>query len=579
MAIAVHLPPAGTRQPPLCFYRTALRNLMADASDRAFVVADPEVSQSDELFAALQLEVGRRSFVNRTDEATIMTATRAIGSSRLHLPIRRDLPLRPHSKPLLYSIAWIWCPPWQDNDHGASAHCGTLHGDERALARTEVHARFRPDAHVSRLAHNASAAGRGGCSDAQLQVRSTHAPVWQSLPTSDEFLVSSVANVRGSWERVHSCLAFDGVAGEKMPVVLLAQAHPESGELLWPLPLPAVRTEYNGKWAAPIQELGLGESSRNHLNASTSGRVLPKRDQCDVHPNRSLFVMEMTMGNLFHALHHAVPSAEHFATLPNRTIDVVPVYLFYYPGNVAADAGFQLSLYALGAAASGSSDGVNDAQQLAGEAAARIKQGRCHCYRSIHGGHGTSLSPFERIAINERRFASIANRVATAIGVPPPTPATPSPSRGARMLFIERSGKSRIITNAAVMRAAVLSDSTLATRVSFVSFDGMRVIDQLRLVMTSSALASVHGQALTWCAFLSGRHRACLEIIGAWPNFARTDYRRWSAWGSARYFRLVQNNSACEDSVHCDFRSAGNVTADTAQIVGILHTMANHLDQ
>ena len=251
MAIAVHMPPAGTRlQPPLCFYRTALRNLRADVSDRAFVVADPEVDEGDELMSAFQLEVGHRSFVNRTDAAAIRTATRAVGPSRLHLPARRDLL---HSKPLLYSIAWIWCPPWHDD--GASTHCGALHSNDAALAKTEVHVRFRPGAHVS---HNASAAGRGGCSNSQLQVRSTHAPEWQSLPTSDEFLVSSVANVRGSWERAHGCLAFDGVPGEKMPVVLLMQAHPESGELLWPLPLPAVRTEYNGKWAAPIQELGLG---------------------------------------------------------------------------------------------------------------------------------------------------------------------------------------------------------------------------------------------------------------------------------------------------------------------------------
>ena len=568
--------------PPLCFIQMALRNLRGgvvrggsrSSEGGAFAVTN----RQDPFIAALKGE-DFMVIMNRTDDPAASRLANLITSYQE--VVQRDsgdLRNSQRAHHSMYRLAWIWCGAANDLSN-SNTSCGTRHPQLR-LAHTEVYLRFRSGTHSSCDAND--------CCDTRMNIRTTHAPAWQPLPTGTAINTAPVP-IFGAWSRHHSCLAFEGSK------LMLIQTHPVSGDFLWPLPLPKVRTEYDGKWWYPRHELGLdgpdefGPWGTRPWHASTKhnpsvwgvsrgqngsgvdahmSHNLPRKADCTDHKNRTLLVPIMSMYNLNHVTLHAVPTLEHFASLLSESVDILPHYLVYGPKNVTEDHGFHLVLFALGLA-KGYIPG--DVLRVASKAESLMGHGRCHCFRSIHGGHGESMSVF-RVNAREsvRRFSAFTRSFAASIGVPMPTPGTKS----LPMLFVERVHYSRMIENAFELQAAVRTTDSLRKLVTFVSFDDSPLAEQARIVMQSGALAGVHGQALNWCGFLTGPRRACLEVIGKrWP-FQRNEYRLVSSWGGARYFQLAQNSSSGD---HGDFRSHGNLTVDPRQVVAKLIEMSNYL--
>lgn len=104
------------------------------------------------------------------------------------------------------------------------------------------------------------------------------------------------------------------------------------------------------------------------------------------------------------------------------------------------------------------------------------------------------------------------------------------------------------------------------------------LVRQLALVASSTALAGVHGQGLTFAAFLPASRVPWTGLLEVLPHMMLVynshgvyDYSRWSRVNGVRYFRLIaRDDPAC----FCrNFRTCGNVTA-TPELLEALHELA-----
>lgn len=557
-----------------CFYQTAVSALRADPNHRVLVLAD-EAEAGGLALAALRATVGVtiQVFPN-TSDATVHRRQRA---ALLTAPYVVWGPSTPDKLLLLlraqpYQSVWSWC-----GRHAERGDCG--YPLPWSVATTEVQVRPRD-----------ASASKGSCAE-HLQVRSTHSPSWDALPLSDAMLsrytsVDAEALVGGEWKVEHGCIAFE--ASKKRSVVpMLAQAQPEAQHVLWPLPWARVRTEYVGGYISPTSWLGDGNAElgtrASPFERNGSHIRLPVGEQCVWHANRSLFVAEMTMGNLYHSLFHAVTTREHFARLPAEELgeapELLPYYLIYWPHSVADDGGLGLTSLALRGVTNATTAGV---LEMTRRASALTRPGECHCYRRIFGGHG-QFNQFD-VASMQRRTTAFSRSIAINIGLPEPTP--PATGTG-RLLFLLRAGFSRTIYNAAELQAAVAADALLQPRVHFVSLEALPVVEQARLALTSSAIAGVHGQGLAWSALLAGGvgARITAEITGSpfvpeWKIFKRDDYQRTSRWCGAAYVRIVEESAPRQSRFNdsCDFRYCGNLTVNVSLINDRLRAMLSFVD-
>eukprot|EP00754_Rhynchopus_humris_P000382 Rhum_TRINITY_DN10244_c0_g1::Rhum_TRINITY_DN10244_c0_g1_i1::g.37264::m.37264 len=100
-------------------------------------------------------------------------------------------------------------------------------------------------------------------------------------------------------------------------------------------------------------------------------------------------------------------------------------------------------------------------------------------------------------------------------------------------------GVNRKIGNLAAIRAAAVEKAGFD--VEEVVLQDLPVLEQLRVAASSDVLLGSHGQALTWCLFMS-RGSVCFELR-VWKD-ARTDYPLIAKWGSLRMITIPLPDAA-----------------------------------
>ena len=168
---------------------------------------------------------------------------------------------------------------------------------------------------------------------ARLLVRSTPtgSHEWVALPSSAD----DGSSMFGEWSRRSACVAHgaDDQAGQ----VLLAQADPSTGRLLWPLRWPPHYTQGS---TSPLYGSMLEPSFASQAASLQSDRL---------HTNGTArrwraagFVGVMQQDNLWHALHHAIPIREYVERLRARgelpakaRVDLIPRYTKVWPSSEA----------------------------------------------------------------------------------------------------------------------------------------------------------------------------------------------------------------------------------------------------
>ena len=106
---------------------------------------------------------------------------------------------------------------------------------------------------------------------------------------------------------------------------------------------------------------------------------------------------------------------------------------------------------------------------------------------------------------------------------------------------------------------------------------------QLRLVLTASAIAGVHGQGLVWTSMLSAtpaRGCALLELMpkamAKVNSHSKYDYYRWTRLNECGYRSVVMPDAKeCESEY---FRTCGNLTVDDVpKLVDELEGVRKHV--
>ena len=103
----------------------------------------------------------------------------------------------------------------------------------------------------------------------------------------------------------------------------------------------------------------------------------------------------------------------------------------------------------------------------------------------------------------------------------------------------EVRGVNRKIGNLAAIRAVAVEKAGFD--VEEVVLQDLPVLEQLRVAASSDVLLGSHGQALTWCLFMS-RGSVCFELR-VWRD-ARTDYPLIAKWGSLRVITIPLPDAA-----------------------------------
>ena len=571
--------------PPAGFFLAAIRALRADDSERVLLLAGNSTSR---LVGDILAELGSQPFPyealhggaevredgihpqHLTD--TLLSATRVVWgdpSSRLPPPPLRLLPRGEYlySTPTRrqpYELVWTWCAPEAMSSRAAG--CEWL---PKTSADFEVQA----------------SGGDGVRGRPPILARSTWAPsAWYDLSasTSPRSKNLQAGLQRGEWMREHVCIAY----GEsEMPhrsdrLNVMAQADASARRILYPMPWPDVYAEYGPGF------LRLDSQSADHFltnSATNLSSPLSPLHRCQWHGGDGdgdaaiAFVSVLTMDNLFHALVHAVPTRDWFARArlvptasgdPPASIHVLPHFTQYWPGSVQGKSqprhfnqsvGWRLLVRSLGMSES-------DWLLVAARASELTRPGRCNCYRRVFGGHASFMPPphmpFGEVS---SRVFDFNSKLAWSAG---------SDAAKERVIFQVRRSGTRQMVNEDAVRAAVEADGALSSVVQFVVMEELPVMKQYALVSSSLALAGVHGMGLAWTMLLPSHEAgrtSCLEITGEWGKFARLDYYSLSAANGVHYVRLLQPNwEGCYHCRRCNYRSCGNVTANTSDV---LHTL------
>lgn len=479
-----------------------------------------------------------------------------------------------------YEVVWSWCASQRKLHHGVTDADDALplapRCDEwlpHTVANFEVQARMRTprhDASDTLPNTNATNSKRAASSSHSCVRHVLVRSIWSksrwhdvtALPSS-HIAQQQTALQRGEWAHENVCLGYSRafpVRGSSRWNVL-AQAHPTTRQLLWPLPWQDLYSEYVPGY------LRLDSDTADHfLTYMVNMTANPTLSQCQWHNVSAAFVTELTMDNLYHALIHAVPIREFFQRLllgnaGSKDIHLIPHYIQYWPRNFEQSVGWQLLMRSLGVSASGWPAVAARAQTL-------TQPEQCNCYRHMYGGHGAFMPPpymrpMQRV---------VDFRAALAASARPPRVRT-------TILFQLRHNGVRQIVNEDEVVAGVKADPVLGDRVRFVVMESLPVMEQYAAISSATSLAGMHGMGLAWTMLLgsaAGTRSSCLEITGMWAKFNRLDYYSLSRANNVRYLRLSQPNAPeCLSCKRCSYRTCGNITANVSQMVDKLKHMAD----
>ena len=341
------------------------------------------------------------------------------------------------------------------------------------------------------------------------------------------------------------------------------------------------------------------------------------------HDRAAGYLAPLSMDNLWHALWHVVPSAEHFERFLQAVpgvdpshVDLIPHFTYYWPlhfppgaerlqeprlrdghqrsapgpGNnfrpvlrpLSTWASWRLLLLAL-LPKDAHDDSARRSQALV------APPGAFHCYRLLIGGHAgfwPSLrnDTAEQSARSCTRFARVRRSILLNAGL---TSVAAAQVGSAQVIFMRRVSSTRVIENEAELMHAVRSSDRLAAAVRFVVPEDLTLLEQLRLVVGASAIVGVHGQNLVWAAMLSehtstgGARLRCalLELLPSQMTRVRTtsllDYFKLAHLAGCTYAAMQQDDTeACHSSY---FRTCGNMTVSVAAVRGAIENVLAHV--
>ena len=448
-----------------------------------------------------------------------------------------------------YEAVWVWCGE-------VAADGETTQADGAQAQRCE---NFRRSAAALEV--------QVGLQSGRVVVRTTRAPAWANasgtLRCSGE---SEPGLYAGEYFRRDACLATRRIVntGVGVPYTTtrqtLWQGQPGSAEPLWPMHWPQIKGEGLAFEFPELNPAGFSPS-------------------CTWHEGRVGFIGAFSADNLFHIMHHAIPASAFLETvLPSvadrATVDPLP-FAWFWPAKKAL---YQMWAWRLFVAGLGLPESVD---ALVSRSHLLIGNTSCNCYRRVYGGHsqlaGRAAEPmlFGNASLLQAQLIRFRTTIGVSFGVARQNPA-------ARLVFLLRS-TNRVIVNEKTLQADVANDTRLSSVVAFARMEELPLAAQAALIYDARAIAGVHGQGLTWTAFLPAtddRPCACLEIHPeGCVHSCKTDYRDLSAMNKVQYHRLIQPlaNNCNPRYSPANWRMCGNITANSEQVRDKLAQMVAHM--
>ena len=448
-----------------------------------------------------------------------------------------------------YEAVWVWCGE-------VAADGETTQADGAQAQRCE---NFRRSAAALEV--------QVGLQSGRVVVRTTRAPAWANasgtLRCSGE---SEPGLYAGEYFRRDACLATRRIVNTGVGVPYTAtrqtlwQGRPGSAEPLWPMHWPQIKGEGLAFEFPELDPAGFNPS-------------------CTWHEGRVGFIGAFSADNLFHIMHHAIPASAFLETvLPSvadrATVDPLP-FAWFWPAKKAL---YQMWAWRLFVAGLGLPESVD---ALVSRSHLLIGNTSCNCYRRVYGGHsqlaGRAAEPmlFGNASLLQAQLIRFRTTIGVSFGVARQNPA-------ARLVFLLRS-TNRVIVNEKTLQADVANDTRLSSVVAFARMEELPLAAQAALIYDARAIAGVHGQGLTWTAFLpvtDDRPCACLEIHPeGCVHSCKTDYRDLSAMNKVQYHRLIQPlaNNCNPRYSPANWRMCGNITANSEQVRDKLAQMVAHM--
>ena len=437
-----------------------------------------------------------------------------------------------------YEAAWVWCGEVAadgETTQAAGAQALQCEPIRRSAAGLQVQVGYQ--------------------SSGRMISRTTLDPVWANASGTLRCSGSSEPRLHaGEYFRRDACLATRRTVNTGVGVPYMAtrqtlwQGRPGSAKPLWPMHWPRIKGEGLAFEPPDLDPAGFSPS-------------------CTWHKGRVGFIGAFSADNLYHIMHHAIPASAFLeSVLPSvadrAAVDPLP-YAWFWPAKKAL---YQMWAWRLFVAGLGLPESV-DALVLRSHLL--IGNTSCNCYRRVYGGHsqlfGRAAEPtlFGNASLHQAQLVRFRTTVGVSFGVARQNPA-------ARLVFLLRSGN-RVIVNEKVFQADVANDSRLSSVVSFARMEELPLATQAALIYDARAIAGVHGQGLTWTAFLPAaddRPCACLEIHPeGCSHSCKSDYRDLSAMNKVQYSRLVQPLAHnCIAKYAASWRMCGNITVNSEQV-------------
>ena len=577
----------GVHWPPACFIAAAVDALRSDIHEPVIFLTDSSRRHDAIALVANHSRLVDSQIIELSNPSGGQLSSAMVNATRaLWVDHSARIPAPPHRRP--YEMVWTWCPP------SPSAHTGgTRCEDFLAAAISDFEVQAMP-ASSSPADHDASSCAR------QVLVRSrwTRSGHWiEWAPPADSLFRRRQNFMSGEWAIDDACLAHSPrspatLAHRGAPwrdvqrFDLLAQGHAASRQLLHPLPWPDLYAEYDpGYTRLDSEKLSPGHS----MGAWTSPRVGGDRPnparECHWH-NDTIFLGELSMDNIFHSLIHAVPTYEFYARLRRQHRNggdskgpfPVPHFLMYWPGKSEESAtahyvGWQLTARSLGISGAEWKDAARRMTDLTSNRARS-----CHCYKRVYGGHRSFMPPpWSPVDEAQARVATFRSALASNVFLGAANEMRARP----RVLFQLRHNGARQIVNEIEFKNEIQADPRLQGVVLFAVMEELPVIEQYKLIVTSTSLAGVHGMGLAWTMLLPSDSRglsSCLEVTGMWPSYHRMDYYMLSRANGVYYLRMQQPTSPECLCVGCHYRGCGNLTANATQVAPVLRWMVRRFD-
>ena len=568
--------PAGLRGPAqqrstnavellLCFLHAATQAL---SDSRGVLVIASEHNASHLLVPRLRQQMRHSGSVDVWTALTpedVGRANRAIASNgRLvwigAAPGSVGMPRRTRrSATVPYEVVWVWCGE-------VAADGEATHADGAQAPRCE---NFVGEGERSRLRRSAAALEvQVGFQSGRMVVRTTQAPSWANASGTLRCSGESEPGLHaGEYFRRDACLATRRTVNPN-PVGIpytathqtLWQGRPGSAKPMWPIHWPQIKGEGLAFELPELDPAGFSPS-------------------CTWHEGRVGFIGAFSADNLFHIMHHAIPASAFLEkVLPSdadrAAVDPLP-FAWFWPAKKAL---YQMWAWRLFVAGLGLPESVD---ALVSRSHLLIGNTSCNCYRRVYGGHsqlaGRAAEPmlFGNASLLQAQLIRFRTTIGVSFGVARQNPA-------ARLVFLLRS-TNRVIVNEKTLQADVANDTRLSSVVAFARMEQLPLAAQAALIYDARAIAGVHGQGLTWTAFLpvtDDRPCACLEIhpVGC-DHSCKSDYRDLSATNKVQYHRLIQPlaNNCIPRYSPANWRMCGNITVNSEQVRDKLAQMVAHV--